>query len=327
MGRLHSVKAALSTVNTEQELRPVSLRLPPLNTLRLFEAAARHCSFKLAAEELHVTPSAVSHSMQTLEAWLGTELFHRSPRGLSLTPAGQSYAPEVRAALSILAAATERVPGRRASGMLSISSAPTFANRWLLPRLMRFTGLYPDVRVTIDTARHYVDLSAEGFDLAIRRGSAPRGSETWIRLTQETIVPVVSPELRESMAACGDMEVLSRAPLIHVTSVRREWDAWFEAKGVAAPADRPAIRVDTMQLAAEGALRGLGIALGRKPLIDEYVAAGSLVEVAGPPVPSDICYWLVGSQLTFERPEAKLFRAWILRELQQDDAAADGNPA
>lgn len=301
----------------------MALRLPPLNTLRLFEVAARLGSFKLAAEELHLTPSAVSHSMQTLEAWLGTELFHRSPRGLSLTPAGQSFAPEVRAALALLAAATDRVPGRRATGTLSVSCAPTFANRWLLPRLARFTGLYPDIGVTIDTARHYVDLSADGFDLAIRRGAAPKGSETWIRLVRETTVPVCSPELRRSLAESSDLELLERVPLIHVTSVRDEWRAWFRAQRRVEPADRPAIRVDTLQLAADGAMRGLGIALGRKPLIDEYLEDGSLIEIAGPPIAADTSYWLVGAALTFDRPEAKLFRAWILRELESEGAAAE----
>jgi len=300
------------------------MRLPPLNTLRLFEAAARLGSFKLAAEELNLTPSAVSHAMQTLEDWLGTPLFHRAPRGLSLTPAGQAYAPEIRSALALLAAATERVPGRRATGALSISAAPTFANRWLLPRLSRFTGLYPDISVAIDTARHYVDLGGEAFDLAIRRGAAPKGTETWIELVQESTVPVCAPELRRRHAEASELELLQRVPLIGVTTVRGEWEAWCRARNVALPADQPAIRVDLLQLAAEGAMRGLGIALGRKPLIDEYLHDGSLVEVAGPPVAADTSYWLVGSPLTFERPEAKLFRTWILSELRSDSEAGEG---
>lgn len=294
----------------------MALKLPPLNTLRLFEAAARLGSFKLAAEELHVTPSAVSHAMQTLEDWLGTPLFSRSPRGLSLTPAGQDYATEVRAALAILTAATERVPGRRATGVLAISSAPTFANRWLLPRLSRFTGLYPDIQVTIGTSRRSVDLTTGEVDLAIRRGAAPKGGETWIKLVQELIVPVVAPELRRSHAAATDLELLERVPLIGVTSVGGEWEAWFAAKALTVPKDQPAIRVDLVQLASEGAMRGLGIALGRKPLVDEYLEDGRLVAVAGPPVLADTSYWLVGAPLTFDRPEAKLFRAWVLRELE-----------
>lgn len=297
----------------------MGFRLPPVNTLRLFEAAARLGSFKLAADEIHITPSAISHGIQTLENWLGTELFHRGPRGLTLTPAGEAYAPEVQAALSILATATERLPGRRATGVLSVSSAPTFANRWLLPRLSRFTELYPDIRVTIDTSRHYVDFSTAGIDLAIRRGTAPKSGESWIQLVPEMVVPVCSPSLRQSIPVDDEVELLGHAPLIHVTTVREDWRSWFEARGIAPPSNERAIRVDTIQLAAEGAMRGLGIAMGRKPLIDEYLVQGSLLEIAGPAIPADTSYWLVGTQLAFDRPETKLFRAWILQELRDRD--------
>lgn len=294
----------------------MGFRLPPVNTLRLFEAAARLGSFKLAADEIHITPSAISHGIQTLENWLGTELFHRGPRGLTLTPAGEAYAPEVQAALSILATATERLPGRRATGALSVSSAPTFANRWLLPRLSRFTELYPDIRVTIDTSRHYVDFPTAGIDLAIRRGTAPKSGESWTQLVPEMVVPVCSPSLRQSISVDDEVELLGHAPLIHVTTVREDWRSWFEARGIAPPSNERAIRVDTIQLAAEGAMRGLGIAMGRKPLIDEYLVQGSLLEIAGPAIPADTSYWLVGTQLAFDRPETRLFRAWILQEIR-----------
>lgn len=297
----------------------MGFRLPPVNTLRLFEAAARLGSFKLAADEIHITPSAISHGIQTLENWLGTELFHRGPRGLTLTPAGEAYAPEIQTALSILATATERLPGRRATGALSVSSAPTFANRWLLPRLSRFTELYPDIRVTIDTSRHYVDFPTAGIDLAIRRGTAPKSGESWTQLVPEMVVPVCSPSLRQSIFVDDEVELLGHAPLIHVTTVREDWRSWFEARGIAPPSNERAIRVDTIQLAAEGAMRGLGIAMGRKPLIDEYLVQGSLLEIAGPAIPADTSYWLVGTQLAFDRPETKLFRAWIFQELRDRD--------
>ena len=300
----------------------MGFRLPPLNTLRLFEAAARLGSFKLAADEIHITPSAVSHGIQTLERWLGTELFHRHSRGLSLTPAGEGYAPEVRVALSILATATERLPGRRATGALSVSSAPTFANRWLLPRLAQFTALHPDIRVTIDTARHYVDFPTDGIDLAIRRGTVPKSGESWTRLVPEMTVPVCSPELRRSIPVDDELELLRHAPLIQVTTIREDWGGWFEARGIAPPPNARAIRVDTIQLAAEGAMRGLGIAMGRRPLIDEYLAEGSLLEIAGPAIPADTSYWLVGTALAFDRPETKLFRAWILQELRNGNGGA-----
>lgn len=302
----------------------MSFRLPPVNTLRLFEAAARLGSFKLAADEIHITPSAVSHGIQTLEAWLGTELFVRGARGLGLTAAGQAFAPEVRAALSILAAATETMPGRRATGALSVSSAPTFANRWLIPRLSGFTEQYPDIRVTIDTSRRQVDFPLDGVDLAIRMSSQARPGDTWIHLVPEAFVPVCSPRLILPRRSPTDLEFLRTAPLIHVTSVVEDWPMWFRAHDLAPPDVDLGIKVDTIQLALEAALQGLGVAIGRKPLVDPLLEDGSLVEIAGPAIPATTGYWLVGTEHVFNRPEAKLFRAWILGELRSPSQTAFG---
>jgi LysR family transcriptional regulator, glycine cleavage system transcriptional activator len=137
----------------------MAFRLPPLSSLRVFEAAARHNSFRKAAEELNLTASAVSYGVQTLESWFGVELFHRETRGLRLTGAGEVYAPLVNQALTVLAEATEQLPGRKATGTLSVSAAPTFAHRILLPRLERFALQFPDIRVRIDTSQRLVATS------------------------------------------------------------------------------------------------------------------------------------------------------------------------
>lgn len=295
----------------------MGFRLPPVNTLRLFEAASRLNSFKLAAEEVHITPSAVSHGIQTLESWLGTDLFHRSSKGLSLTSAGQAFAPEIRRALSILADATDRLPGRRATGELSISCMPTFAKKWLMPRLASFSEAYPDITVTIDTNRRSIDFPNEGVDVAIRRGDEPRSGEVWIHLLQEGLVPVCSPALRERAGIEDDLDFILASTRILVTSVDTDWSPWFDCRGVRAPANADSFHVDTFQLANEAAIQGLGVTLGRKPFVDEYLASGQLVELAGPPVAAAEGYWLVGSPLSFERPEVKLFKGWIL------DAIAD----
>ena len=302
----------------------MGFRLPPMNTLRLFEAAARLGSFKQAAEEVHVTPSAVSHGLRTLEHWLGAELFHRDTRGLTLTPAGQSYAVEVNRALTILASATESFPGRKATGSLSVSVAPTFANRWLLPRLPKFTERYPDISITIDTARRHVDFLTEGFDLAIRMSSAPRSSEAWTELVAEAFVPVCSPQLLRKAGCDDEIAFLKRMPLIHVTAAGEDWATWFEAKGLPPTTGGRTIKVDTIQLAAEAAIQGLGVAVGRKPVMDGYIADGHLTEIAGPPIQVTTRYWLVGTHKSFDRPEIKLFRAWILQELS---APSDRSPA
>ena len=179
----------------------MAFRLPPLSSLRVFEAAARHNSFRKAAEELNLTASAVSHGIQTLENWLGVELFHRQSRGLRLTGAGEAYAPFVNQALNILAKATEQVPGRKASGTLSLSSAPTFASKILLPRLEKFAAQFPDIRVSIDTSQRLVDLTLDDFDIAIRFStSAKKPAPNWTLLVVETLVPVCSPGLKKSSA-------------------------------------------------------------------------------------------------------------------------------
>ncbi|MFC3325127.1 LysR substrate-binding domain-containing protein [Mesorhizobium cantuariense] len=299
----------------------MGFRLPPMNTLRLFEAAARLGSFKQAAEEVHVTPSAVSHGLRTLEHWLGAELFLRDARGLTLTQAGEAYAAEVHHALTILASATQVFPGRRkATGALSVSVAPTFANRWLLPRLTKFADRYPDINITIDTARRHVDFLTDGFDLAIRMATSSRPSESWTELVAETFVPVCSPEFARDRGCREEIRLIDRAPLIHVTAASEDWAAWFQAKGIAMVSGSRTINVDTIQLAAEAAIQGLGIAMGRRPVMNGYIDAGDLIEIAGPPISLATRYWLVGTHKSFDRPEIKSFRNWILQELKSQSS-------
>lgn len=299
-----------------------------MNTLRLFEAAARLGSFKLAAEEVHVTPSAVSHGLRTLEHWLGAELFLREAKGLTLTQAGEAYAAEVHHALAILAGATQVFPGRRkATGALSVSVAPTFANRWLLPRLTKFTERYPDISITIDTARRHVDFLTDGFDLAIRMATSSRPSESWTELVAETFVPVCSPDFARTKGSGDENGLIERGPLIHLTAASEDWAAWFQAKGIATVPGSRTIKVDTIQLAAEAAVQGLGIAMGRKPVMNSYIDAGDLVEIAGPAISLATRYWLVGTHKSFDRPEIKSFRNWIMQELRAQSAPLEQSPA
>lgn len=295
------------------------LKLPPLNTLRLFEASGRQLSFKKAAEELHVTPSAVSHGIQTLEDWLGTELFHRGPRHLSLTPAGEQYLSTVRRVLEELSAATQAVPGRKASGTLSISTAPTFASRWLLPRLENFLGQFPDITITIDTSHRQIEFPLDGIDLAIRMAKGPKPGGTWLRLVQEQLIPVCAPALLERHGGVSREAFLASVPLIHVTSVSEDWDNWLSAAGVEIGNRLEGLRFDTVHMALQAAGQGLGVVLGRKPLVDADLADRRLVPVGWEPMTASTCYWLVGSELTFERPEAKLFRKWLIGELDRPE--------
>jgi LysR family glycine cleavage system transcriptional activator len=310
----------------------MAFRLPPLSSLRVFEAAARHGSFRKAADELNLTASAISHGIQTLENWLGVELFHRESRGLRLTDAGEVYAPLVSQALSVLAKATEQLPGRAATGTLSLSCAPTLANRILMPRLPRFVAQFPDIRLTIDTSHRLVDLTLDDFDIAIRPAPAKKPAPNWTLLATETLVPACSPGLKEQFAGMRLADLLSRAPLIHVTSVSADWSHWFRTSGLEIPTSiDDGLRVDTLQMAFEAAISGLGIVLGRRPLIDEDIAAGRLAPLAPEAIPSGSGYWLVTSETEFQKPEVKQFRRWLLAELgagadQKDPARPSSRP-
>lgn len=298
----------------------MAIRLPPLNTLRLFEAAGRLLNFKEAAEELHITPSAVSHGIRTLEDWLGTELFRRTRQGLVLTEAGEAYLPAVRETLTGLASATERVPGRKPSGKLAISIAPSFAFRWLVPRLHRFTEGFPDIVVTIDTAKEQVIFPSDTVDLAIRLAPEARTGDVWVELVKTSMIPVYAPGLLARLTDDDGRTDLGKMPLIHVTTVSEDWDAWGRMAGIVLPASKGDVKFDTVEMAMQAAQRGIGVALGRVPLISDDLAQGNLVTLLGPPRPSALSYWLVGSELTFDRPEAKLFRRWLMSELDHWEA-------
>lgn len=293
-------------------------RLPPLSALRFFEAAGRHQSFKLAAEELNVTPSAVSHGIVALERALGVTLFLREPRKLSLTPEGADYLPYIAEALSLIATGTQRLPGRLTHRVITVSCAPTFASRWLLPRLFRFKSRWPYASVAIDTSHRQVGFPVDGFDFAIRMSRMPLAGAAWTRLFGERLVPVCAPACRDRLTAADGHFQLHKATLIHVTSVSEDWQAWVDAAGfreIFGEIDvTRGLRLDTIQLAFEAAMAGLGVALGRRPLVDRDIASGSLIEV-GPDVAAvETAYWLVSSDGAEHRPDLRNFKRWIVNE-------------
>jgi len=294
----------------------MGFKLPPLSAVRVFEAAARHDSFKKAAEELNITASAVSHAVQNLEDWLGVELFHRSGGKLGLTEPGAAYAAAVGEALKAVAEATARLPGRRSQGRLAISSAPGFAARWLLPRSPRFTERRPGISIDIQTSLDPVDLPKEGIDAAIRLAPGSRAMPHWTQLLEESVVPVCSPALRRKYAKLSGLQLVGKADLIHMTSSSADWSEWFSRVGAEPPATiRAGLRVDTIHMAIEAARRGFGVALGRTPLFDMEIETGQLVRLFDESVPSGLSYWLVTMDADFQSQDVKTFRQWVLDEL------------
>jgi len=298
------------------------LRLPPLSSLRLFEAAGRLGSFKLAAAELNVTPSAVSHGIVGLEQVLGVALFVREPRRLSLTPEGADYLTYISEALSLIAIGTQRLPNPRASRTIAVTCAPTLASRWLLPRLQGFRDRWPAVSVNVDTSRRQVGFPVDGFDFAIRMSRTPVAGATWTRLFGERLVPVCSPAYRDRLADGGGILDLRQATLIHVVPASEDWQAWWERSATPGIAPMDGMRVDTIQLAFEAAVMGLGVTLGRRPLVDSDLASGALVEIGAAPIEAETAYWLVSADGAEQRPDLAGFKRWLLGEAEAFRAAA-----
>jgi LysR family glycine cleavage system transcriptional activator len=290
------------------------LRLPPLAALRFFEAAGRLQSFKLAAAELNVTPSAVSHGIVGLEQSVGVELFIREPRKLSLTPAGEDYLRYISDALALIAIGTQRLPNNRKSRTIALSCAPTLASRWLLPRLHNFSDNWPDVSVTVDTSRRQVAFPVDGFDFAIRMSRAPQAEEGWTKLFGEELVPVCSPAYRDTLLDAEGNIDLTQATLIHVTPASEDWKSWLNGKGIGGIDPAGGLRFDTIQLAFEAAAMGLGVVLGRRPLVDRDLASKALVEIDPDMVTAETAYWLVSSEGADHRPDLLGFKRWLLRE-------------
>jgi len=290
-------------------------RLPPLPLLRLFEAAGRQQSFKLAAQEVGVTASAVSHGIKTLEAWLGVGLFHRRPGGISLTEAGRDYLTYVSTALSTIAQGTRTISAERGRRHLHVSCAPTFASRILMPALEQFRECHPTVSLALDTAHEHL-VTGEDVDVGIRMGRHPGTGLAPKHLLTEMLVPVCAPAYLQSHADSRGNIDLSRATLLHVSTITADWSQWLEAAGLAQPESTAALHFDEIQLAFAAAVSGLGVAIGRRPLVDAELRAGSLVQAHNLTVASATSYWLVSSRKGGKRPAVSAFSTWLLSRME-----------
>jgi LysR family glycine cleavage system transcriptional activator len=290
--------------------RPIPYRLPPLAALRAFEAAARHLSLKRAADEIGVTPSAVSHAVASLEDWLGVALFLRGNRSIALTEAGRDYAGRIAAALADIAAAGESLPRPEGRRTVGLSVAPTFAGRWLLPNLAAFRAAHPDVHLSLDTDRRPVGFPRDGVDAAIRMGRGDWPDLYAVRLFDERLVPVGSPETAARVRSFADL--CAETP-IRVVTVGDDWESWCAARSFTHD-DLPAgVRFDNLQFAAEAAAGGFGCAIARLPLLSAEIRAGRLVEILGPPVACGTGHFFVARPETMRRPEVRAVRDWLVR--------------
>jgi DNA-binding transcriptional LysR family regulator len=301
--------------------------------LRGFAAAAQHLSFTLAAEDLHLTQSAISRQVSGLEREVGQKLFVRKTRALALTPAGSQLYRAVREGVASIDRSVEQIRGVSATPRVSVTTYKSFASLWLVPRLASFQRAHPTVEIRIDASDHVVDVDREGVDLALRRArheSAPRGA---VHLLDEVVTPIMSPELLQRFAPQGIAPAdLLRMPLIDIDSVMPNdpdsWDAWFELAGIEREDGGHAgmLFVGYSDQSIQAAARGQGVALAQSPLYFDMVLSGQLVA----PFPS-ICLKsgyrmvLVENARTRTRPEVAQLKEWLLAQFRQYEGPLKGS--
>ncbi|WP_295142298.1 transcriptional regulator GcvA [uncultured Reyranella sp.] len=286
--------------------------LPPLNGLRAFEAAARHMSFTDAAEELSVTQAAISHQVRGLEQRLGLKLFVRRNRSLLLSEAGQAYLPSVRAAFDQLNEATEKLLQKDKGGNLTVTTTSSFAVKWLVPRLGGFQRSHPEIDVRVSTGTSLVDFSREDVDIGIRYGRGQWSNLLAERLVSEDVMPVCAPSLLKGPNGLKKPADLRRFNLLHIGSFPDDWQVWLTAAGVKGVDASRGVSFDFALAAYQAAMDGLGVALGRNPLVEPDLKAGRLVIPFEFKRSSDFAYYLVYPPEAIRRRKIKAFRDWIV---------------
>lgn len=290
-------------------------RLPPLNALPSFEAAARHLSFSRAAEELHVTHGAVSRAVRNLEDHLGVQLMVGATRAVRLTPIGASFAGEIREVLQHLAAATSAATGQ-SSGVVSVSTIDSFAARWLMPRLFRFRRRHGDIDVRVATSERLADFVSDGIDIAIRCGGGEYRGLSAELLMKEDHFPVCSPKLLKGRYPLRRPADLARHTLLHdVFTI--DWAIWLRSAGIDGIDPHRGPTFLSSDHAIHAAIGGEGVVLGRSALVADALAAGTLVRPFELSLPAGFAYYLVYPQRALKRPGVRAFRDWLMAEIRR----------
>ncbi|QEA37719.1 transcriptional regulator GcvA [Pistricoccus aurantiacus] len=290
-------------------------RLPPLNWLRSFEAAARHLSFTRAASELHLTQAAISQQIKGLESQLGTPLFKRLPRGLALSDAGLAYLPAIHEAIERLSAATDDIFGQGRPKLITVRVNLVFFTSWLAPRLERFRALHPNIGLRF-TSNIWAGEGYKDADMEIRYGQGSWPGMTSERLTWDELFPVCSPSLYTGEAPPDSLETLANHTLLHVIGYEEGWGYWLKKTGLSHLDTAQGLQFDTLIAALEVAAQGLGFALGRSSLVEGMIASGRLIAPFTPRIATSEAFHLVYPDRPYLHPHAELFRAWLLQETE-----------
>jgi len=292
--------------------------LPPLNALRAFETAARHMSISVAANELRVTPAAVSHQIRILEDHVGLPLFMRNGRGLALTDAGAAGLRDLREGFARLCAAMDAIDSLGEAGVLSVSVAPSFAAKWLLPRLGSFQSAHAEIDVHVSASMQLVDFVKDGVDIAIRYG-AGRYSDVAV----ESVVPVCSPEFLREHGPFYAPSDLVEATLLHDDSPDNDpscpnWEMWLSAAGAKHIDAAREPRFNQSSLVIEAAILGRGVGLAKTALAARDLRQGRLVQPFLSQVKVDFAYYIVAPRAKLNLPKVSHFIDWLRTEAASD---------
>ncbi len=291
-------------------------RLPPLNALRAFEAAARCLSFNQAAEELCVTPSAISHQVKSLEQYLEIPLFHRNRRRVELTAAGEKYLLTIEQALDEIDAATRRLMANPNAGAVTLSVAPAFLTRWLMPRLGSFQEQYPDVELRLSASNQDVDFNQSDIDMAVLFGLNDWEAVESVFLMGMSVVPVCSPALLARSKPLQSPEDLKAFTLIHVSTRMEEWRNWLRSVEVDYKGFEKDLRFSSTSLATGAAREGLGVALADRYLVAKELQRGELVIPFDISLKTQSAFYLVSPSNRSFNYSMSAFRDWMLSELR-----------
>ncbi|MGA0033371.1 MAG: transcriptional regulator GcvA [Burkholderiales bacterium] len=317
----------------------MSQRLPPLNALKAFEAAARHLSVKKAAVELNVTPAAVSHQIRTLEEYLNVQLFHRYNRALELTDSARACLPKLREGFDCLAQAVERLRTHTSGGMLTVSAAPSFAARWLMPRLHRFIAAHQEIdvrvsarmrRVSVDgkvdvAERATIETWLDDSDVAILYGHGHYPGLDVHKLLALTVTPICSPQIMTGEHPLKTPEDLKHHMLLHddtgeMYDGESFWEVWLRAAGVESIDAKRGARFSPAVLAFAAAMDAVGVVASMPSLAAEDIAAGRLIMPFDLKVPLTSAYYMVSEEHAVTRPAVAAFRNWLIAEAAKDNA-------
>jgi LysR family glycine cleavage system transcriptional activator len=306
--------------------------LPPLNALRAFEATARHMSFSRAADELGVTPAALSHQVAGLEAFLGERLFHRNARSISLTPAGDLLFPGLNAAFGQIRQSVERVMDTGDAKILVVSAPPGFTAKWLVPRLHRFLAANPELDVRVSASLTLASFSGDGVDVAIRNAVGPFPGLWSQKLVAIETLPIVSPRLIEQYGPLETPDDLARFPIIHDDSLGRmfglpTWMDWLRVANAEHVDMGRGLHFSSADHAIEAALEGAGVLLAPKVLAADDVRLGRLVFPFELTLRSDRSFHIVCPEGHETRPKIAAFCAWIMDEVAKLGLASSESDA